>query len=178
MISFSQIIILGFFLLLPVFDLLLSRSQATLPGRRMQLLRVMFPSWKFFEEVAAVPVLFYRLETEPNKFNQWQEIPQRPKRRALSLLFNPELNYYLACQSLFQQLESDIGDLQLESQVEQLFESVSYQLVLNLVKYEVRSLDSQVSTRCQFKLCRAQSFNRAAQVQDIETFLVSRLHEV
>lgn len=175
MVSISQILIVGFLVLLLSLVFFSYSNSNAMPGRGLQLFRVLFPSWKFFDDVAAIPTLHYRLETSPDLFTQWEEIPKKPQRRLLGIFVNPELNCYLACQSLLQQLESDIGDLQSEGQAEQFFQSVSYQLTLNLVRDSIKELTTD--RRFQFKICRAQTFDRLAQTVDVETFLVSQLHE-
>lgn len=145
------------------------------PGRGMMLLRVLFPSWRFFEELTEIPYLELRWARGGESLGSWQPALRRPSRRWSALLLNPEVNLALAEQSLLQQLESDISELQ--PGTEELFvASPSYRLCRALVLFQLQQLRSGVEpVRFQFRVSRL--FQGAA-VETCEPFLVSVVEEV
>lgn len=145
-------------------------------NRSLQLFRVLFPSWRFFEDIAAVPVLHYRCENSSGEFSAWREALRRPQREMLGIFCNPQTNLYHACQSLLQHLESDIGDCQTEQEIGTFADSVSYLLTRHLVASLIRQEHSELQAkRFQFKVTRAVGNDEN---RTIETFLVSHTHEV
>jgi hypothetical protein len=61
-----------------------------------KLLRVLIPSWRFFDELGEVSRLYYRFGTEPSKLGPWILYAKKSRRTAWCLFFNPEENLYHA----------------------------------------------------------------------------------
>lgn len=137
----------------------------------LTLFRVLFPSWKFFTGVTEIPALYYRILSEHGDAGPWLPVLKRPERKWYSVFFNPEGNLCLAVQSLFQQVEAEIGELEPE-QVELFEQSVSFQLLKNLALITLRSerlLEPGISF--QFKLNRIRQGDLSGSGED---FLISK----
>jgi hypothetical protein len=105
---------------------------------------------------------------------EWRLALRRPPRRWYSIALNGEGNLHLACYTLLDQLEEDIGELQ-PSQLDAFSQSASYQLVQNLVCYLLRERNELLGGgRYQFKVSRLLARGEGA-FQDI---LVSPVHRV
>lgn len=63
------------------------------------LLRLLFPSWAFFDTVAAVPVLEVRV-LQGGTWSAWHGVLQAPPRTLRSVLYNPEGTMHLALQQV------------------------------------------------------------------------------
>jgi hypothetical protein len=63
------------------------------------LLRLLFPSWAFFDTVAAVPTLEVRV-LDGDRWSDWLGVLQAPPRPLRSLLYNPEGTLHLALQQV------------------------------------------------------------------------------
>ena len=60
------------------------------PGRAIYLFRALFPSWRFYEEVCEVPMLYIRSGTE-TELGDWHPA-WKPLERSLRKIFlNPEI---------------------------------------------------------------------------------------
>jgi len=101
-------------------------------GRVMNLFRSLFPSWRFFEELAEVPVLFYRTGATESSLGEWQEALPQGKRFWGNLFLNPRGNLVFACGTLLDQLMNDIEAWDTQKELK-FNESVSYRLVKNMV---------------------------------------------
>ncbi|MCB0322713.1 MAG: hypothetical protein KDD69_04035 [Bdellovibrionales bacterium] len=106
-------------------------------GRTVLLLRALFPTWRFFDDLAEVPVLLVRFRKAEGEYSPWEPCLPPLRRSAWRVLLNPEGNYQLAAQNLLCQLNDDI-DLIAGEDVEALRESVSYALVENLTSFELK----------------------------------------
>lgn len=96
------------------------------------VLRLLFPSWKFFDRPGHLIRLDYRLQHADSAItSNWQPVLQSQKRTWTCLFLNPQGNLHLACQSLVEQLVTQIQNTP-ENQLDSIFESTSYQLVKNL----------------------------------------------
>ena len=146
-----------------------------LPGRTVFLFRALFPSWRFFEDLDQLPRLEYRYAIGDSELGEWQEALAKPKRGISTLLLNAQGNLYLACQSMLQQLESDIGDLA-EGGQEEFVHSVSYRLARSLVIYRLSAAATTATSprRFQFRVSRSMQGDSLAEP---EVFLVSRIEE-
>jgi len=133
------------------------------------LLRVLIPSWRFFDDVGHVSKLFYQVDTA----QKWQPCFQPQARHWYQLFLNPHTNLRLALNSLVDRLMSEISAINPQANKDQLPQSVSYQLVENLVRHQVRSL-----------LPKAQSFRFKIVISAPGTLdadydaLISEMHEV
>lgn len=90
------------------------RLKSIMPSSLKLLLPVIFPSWRFFDEVKPSPRIEYRVKTnEMDNFSPWSEIYTRPKSLSLfdmlkRLFWNPDWNGYLyvtSCAEMF--IETD-----------------------------------------------------------------------
>ena len=71
------------------------------------LLRVLIPSWRFFETAGWLPELSMRFEGEWD----WHPVLAPPPRRWRHLFFNPEGNLHLALQTTVERLVIEINEL-------------------------------------------------------------------
>jgi hypothetical protein len=108
------------------------------------ILRVLIPSWRFFDEAGTVPTLWYRLTSDGNTWGDWLPCPgPTPKRSWMQLILNPTQSYRLACHSLVARFADD-----LESGSDS---AVSRELIENLVASQAPRETSEF----QFKLLHA-----------------------
>lgn len=108
---------------------LLPRNESQ--NRGLFFLRVLLPSWRFFESHGAVPALYFRTLSAPNQNVDFIEFFPKKKPRMTQLLFNPQGNFDIVWRSYMQQLASDI---QTGSTSKDSIEThVIYQLLQNLV---------------------------------------------
>ncbi len=131
--------------------LLSSLKPRYIPGRAIYLFRAFFPSWRFYEDICEMPMLYYRT-LEPA--GDWKLAWQKPLRSWSTIFVNPQVNYLFACQGLLNQVENDVNELG-EGAHEEFSNSVSYRLLENLVRYSMRAEGDGAATRYQFKLMAA-----------------------
>jgi hypothetical protein len=146
--TFSALLLAYFALLL-----LLSRwKTATVPSRSVQLLRAFFPSWKFFDDIGDVPLLYVRVGATAETLGDWETALPRPARRWSALVLNAEGNFLLACGSLLQQLLGELEEAD-PAHPERVAESVAYELTRNLVCFRLAArAPLPPGTHYQFKL--------------------------
>lgn len=121
------VVLVLYFLALAILS---SLQPAEVSWRVAVLLRAFFPSWKFFEDYADIPKLFFRVrESDP-----WKMLEEPRARTRLGLLINPGGNQALALGSLVQQL---LFDLQKTKDVPEFEKTVSFDLVRELVRRRV-----------------------------------------
>lgn len=105
-----------------------------------ELIRVLIPSWRFFDGVADAAVLFHRTSADGVTFSEWNQTLSKPQPRSWGKLFlNSQENYLLAAHALLEHLKNDLDD--------QVDASVSIELVQNLVKHE-----APIAARYQFRI--------------------------
>lgn len=156
-----------------------------LPGRALSLLRALFPSWRFFEDLDLVPVLQFRLDGESGP---WRPCLASQKRSWSSLLVNARGNLRMACNSLVEQLVSDAQEVG-DGDADSFGESVSYLLAVRLVRSRIREMrvsgDLRPSVegegdRFQFRVRMARpgegDTDEGAMGSDNGVVLVSRVH--
>lgn len=121
------------------------------------LVRVLIPSWRFFDDISESPLLLARVANPDAPFGPWLPVLHPPRRALRDVLWNPGGNLALACNALVDNLVSDLADFD-ESGAIRAEELVSYQLVLNLVRSTLAAR-SQPATgiRLQFKLAERAS---------------------
>ena len=112
------------------------------------LLRALFPSWRFFENISPAPLLSYRVARAHEEFGAWQTALPPVPRTPLSLVLNPRGNLHLASRSLVERFLDDLESMA----PEEAAESVSYQLVQRLVQSELGTSAPAEDRRYQFKL--------------------------
>ena len=119
-------------------------------SRLLQLLRIFFPSWRFFEDIDEPPQLYYRTGTEPNSFTHWRPCIEKIERKWHQLFLNAQGNTVLAYQTLLHQLIDEIAELPDEERKD-LEKKVSYQLAKRLARLSIPH--PYLHTHFQFKLC-------------------------
>ncbi|NDD93292.1 hypothetical protein EBZ37_14580 [bacterium] len=106
-------------------------------GRRLFLLRVLFPSWRFFESIGVVSKLYVRVVDGEGGYQNWVPALKAPRVSWPNLFFNPRGNLYFAKQSAVEHLVSEIEDGQESgSPIEN---SLAYALVREIACDSVRS---------------------------------------
>ena len=94
-------------LAIAVFSLVVFLPRKLVGGRRLFLLRVLFPSWRFFESIGVVPSLYVRACDREGLSGEWH-LALRPQPRGLSrVIFNPWGNLHFARQSAVEHLVSE-----------------------------------------------------------------------
>lgn len=127
---------------------LLPRTEVRHP--LVSLVRVLVPSWRFFDDLQVTPTLLVRVARDGEAFGEWAPVLSPPRRSILHLVWNPEGNLLLAQQSLLERLLMDVGEWD-ERGATGPETLVSYQLVLNLVRAALAA-DGVRGATCQFKL--------------------------
>jgi hypothetical protein len=140
--------------------------------RKVYLFRCLFPSWKFYEDICYLPVLYFRQSTDKENFGNWEEVIPKIDRKWKNIFVNAEGNLIHAYNTLLLQLENDKEEV-IEGEDENFVNSVSYRLVRNLVELKLKSSYSN-SKYFQFKVTSQMQGDR----DDFEDTLVSIIHEV
>jgi hypothetical protein len=118
-------------------------------------LRVLLPSWRFFEAPGDVPVLSVRWGSDASRLGPWHAVALRPARHVAMLVFNPSGNLALAHAALLQSLVDAIegtGDASAVDTAAQIGGSVPYALTARLAREHVRRLVGERGLQYQFKL--------------------------
>lgn len=145
-----------------VATLIVLASLRSLPVRSaiIQRLRAFFPSWRFFDDIGDMPVLWLRVQRQgapPEDFEPWQPCLPTPKRSGSMLVWNPDGNLRLAYDSLLMHLLTDADEQSTQpartGAPTRLAACVSYQLTEQLVAFQLRR-DPQAASivRYQFKV--------------------------
>ena len=144
----SVAILLGVAVVLAVVSLL-PRADVRHPA--ISLVRVLLPSWRFFDDLQVTPTLLVRVAGDIGDLGEWVAVLTPPARSALQLVWNPEGNLRLAQHAVLERLLMDVSDRDADAtNIEAL---VSYELVLNLARCSVEH-DQRFAgaRRFQFKL--------------------------
>lgn len=140
----------GVFALVVCVVALLPRAEVRSPSA--SLLRVLVPSWRFFDDIAPTPLLLARVRLPDQEPGAWREVIQVPPRTPGTLFWNPEGNLSLAAHSLLDRLQMDLAELDAAG-APPAQELTSYKLVLNLVQSSlVLGWPAEAGARVQFKL--------------------------
>lgn len=130
----------------------LQLSRQPLRSKAWLLLRSLFPSWRFFEDVEPGPELSLRVVSSDGHYGPWLPVIE-PGVGFGALVFNAEGNLRLAYQSLVEQLEAELDGVTL-SLAPSL---VPYRLVQRLVERRARALSgAATAVRYQFRIGDAQ----------------------
>lgn len=168
----SLIAIIAFFLLIVAVSLL---RLPYVPGRGFILFRALFPSWRFFENIAELPTLEFRLRMSNGESSDWLPALIRPKRSWTVLLFNPQGNLYLACQTLLQQFANDVAEVP-PGKDDEFEGSVSFQLVKSLVLFQIeRSNERTKAIAFQFRVGK---LLQGASLETLDTFVISQVYTI
>lgn len=101
------------------------KKSKKIPGKFINLLRSLFPSWKFYQDFENENKIFFRIQND--FWGPWIEIKySTPPIHWNRIFFNADVNYLLAIDSLLQDLINDLDEAFLE-------EKISFQLVHRLV---------------------------------------------
>lgn len=137
--------------LLAVLGLVVSMPRTEVPSQTLALLRVFFPAWRFFEEIAPSPVLSHRVALPGQAPGPWVLSLSSPARGIGALWLNAAGNLHLAEKALVERLYAEIEAG--PPDVLGVTRTVSYQLVQTLVAQRVRtSLPPGAAASYQFRL--------------------------
>ncbi|MFN0248495.1 MAG: hypothetical protein ACKV2T_16500 [Kofleriaceae bacterium] len=111
---------------------------------KLQFLRALLPSWRFFDRAAPSPQLFVRVAG-----GAWTPFAGG-SRPAFSPLFAPSANLHLAYTSVVEQLVAELGDLDLDGDAPadglerdpRVTELVGYELVARIAETQVTAGES------------------------------------
>ena len=146
----------------------------------MSLLRVLIPSWKFFDELGSSVELRYRTTRTLDSWDLWQESPRiRPvSKQPLNtrpwwrLFLNAPENLKLAEMSLLERLAFDLSSMP-DPDLSGLKSTLSYQLVESWIRFQLSSASAGAVRYFQFELIiRGPSPNRS------EDHYLSEVHSV
>jgi hypothetical protein len=156
-------------LALGLLALLVWWPRRTTASRSWALFRCLLPTWRFFEQLDAVPALRYRVAPSGEDWREWQDALRPPPRTMSSLLLNAAGNLHLASESLIQHLVADLEEASGLGRSE--YELISYRLVCALVEQRVRAtFGSSATLRFQFSLADSEPADGAT------LLFVSRVH--
>ncbi|MEP7380176.1 MAG: hypothetical protein ABI910_00745 [Gemmatimonadota bacterium] len=121
----------------------------------LEIVRVLFPSWRFFDDVQTSPALLVRVAPGGEAFGAWRMLLVPTHRSWTTIVWNPAGNLRLAEHALLDRLLADVAEWE-DTTVPGPESFVSYELVLNLVRGTL-SADGAVgdASRFQFKLVDA-----------------------
>lgn len=139
-------------------------------------LRVLLPTWRFFDEITPSLALQARVAHDAADFGGWRQIMPEPNsapRPLRALLFDPEGNLRLAYHGLLERLQSDLSELP-DDDGDAAQRLVSYALVLNLVRHALAAA-APPKARFQFRLT-AGAQAAGAEDADPEVVLRSAVH--
>ena len=111
------------------------------------LLRVLVPSWRFFDGIGVHPDLLARVAGPDGRFGPWLALLPPPPRAWWNVFWHPDGNLSMACHSLLDRLQADLAAAEEDDDPAQL---VSYRLVLDLVMWCTR--DHAAAALVQFRL--------------------------
>lgn len=108
-----------------------------LSNPHLNLLRVLFPSWRFFDTIQPIPKIHYRLSEEGSTFSEWLPLPNSRSPRNLKHLFhNPDENLAIAVQTQIEQLLNDIAD-SVSAESREIESLSSYKIVSAYVRTQI-----------------------------------------
>ncbi len=127
-----------------------------IPKKELKLLRIFFPSWRFFEGLTPIPKIFYRIKKNGESYSDWlplllQNNCQPDIHRNIRKLFhNLEENLNLTYQGQIEQLVNDISELPKNDSTLLIESLTSYKIVYAYIKEQVQLRHS--SSYFQFKI--------------------------
>lgn len=126
-----------FFSLAAVFILFSSLREKEFKLRWFQLLRIFFPSWRFFEDLHPVTLLTFRwVGEEGTPAGDFLECFVETEFSPFRIFLSANSNLQLAQRSLVDQFVTDVAETA-EENVENL---ISYSLMVRLVQFQIRQL--------------------------------------
>ena len=112
------------------------------------VVRLLVPSWRFFDAVSAPPELCVRVAGPDGRFDGWRPLLPPPRRQWWTAGWHPHGNLSFATHSLLFRLRTEIAWADADDPPASL---VSYRLVLDLVRWSLRA-DGGAATLVQFRL--------------------------
>jgi hypothetical protein len=146
----------------------IGKREAVASSRSLSLFRALFPSWRFFDELGSVSRLYYRTGENADSLGSWRKCVVADKRTWSALFLNPAGNFHLAENTLIDQLSDELEAAQ-ENGAPPIEASVSFRLVLNLVRRQIFS-----PLLFQFKITQLDQGESAAREADV---LISAVYE-
>lgn len=120
--------------------------------KKLCFFKTLFPSWKFYDDISHLPVLYYRAGSRNEILEMpWIQAIEKLDRNLNQIFLNPTGNLYHAYNSLLEQLENDKEEVH-EINGQDLAHSVSYQLTKNLVIDRIKLQLADTVECFQFKL--------------------------
>jgi hypothetical protein len=135
-------------------------------SRRLFLLRVLFPSWRFFENIGVTSWLQVRSRTSEGEWAEWQNALTPPRRSWTAIFHNPEGNLSFARQSAVEHLVAEA-----EARPDSVAATVAFAVVRRIAEESVSSGLDSPNSELQFKLVHCDAASG-----EIEDFLVSPVH--
>lgn len=158
--------------------------------RLLDILRVLLPSWRFFDDVAGSPTLLIRCGANDGQLGPWQTVSLASPRKPGSLFIHPRGNLALAHHTLLEHLLSDVAELDdrlgADAAADAVPSLVSYRLVTRLARAQLashgerREPEDASARRFQFKLTVFPDARGSDPPNDggaVEDLLFSRLHD-
>lgn len=136
----------------------------------ISLFRALLPSWRFFDRAGDVVHLSYRIMDDQGQPGEWLRHPRPPPRPWKALVHNPEGNLFLASQATVDRLADELSAF--AEDPSRLSQTVSYRVVEEMVRFEIRRTGVPSGRVFQFKLGVARGENPA------DDLLLSTDHEV
>ena len=112
------------------------------------VVRLLVPSWRFFDAVSAPPELCVRVAGSDGAFGGWRPLLPPPRRAWWTVAWHPDGNLSFATHSLLFRLRTEVAWADDDDPPASL---VSYRLVLDLVRWSLRA-DRGAATVVQFRL--------------------------
>lgn len=141
-------------------------------SRKISLFRCLFPSWRFYEDICYLPVLYYRVSLDAKEFTSWSPVIEKINRDWGNIFINPRANLIHAYNSMLQQLENDKEEV-LDLEKDAFVSSVSYQLAKNLVQSKIEEQKDKTKYY-QFKISSTMQGN----LDDYEDTIISIVHKL
>ena len=118
----------------------------------MNLLKILIPSWRFFDRAGDLSQLYFKAHTGNGNYGFWQEVLIPPKRHLGNFVLNPQGNLYLASQALVERLVQEISEDDQGVMTPEFIEHQSaFKLVKNLVEVSLKERNSSFQ-RFQFMI--------------------------
>lgn len=78
----------------------------------MNLVKILIPSWRFFDRPSDLAFLYVRTQTKDGIWSAWRPCLNPPLTKITNLFLNPMGNLYLACQSLVNRFAEEVSNHQ------------------------------------------------------------------
>jgi len=109
-----------------------------IPKQNLKLMRILFPSWRFFEGLSPIPKIFYRTSQNGIYYSEWSPLTQaEPIRNFKKLFHNPSENLALTYQVQIEQLLNDISELSISTSAISIQSLTSYRIVYSYIKEQI-----------------------------------------